>query len=417
MAHKQRPLVTKVLPESSTQYLVISGKSDLSLLTPSTSILQIECLMGDEEVSELIKSLNRLHRLTTLDLSLRRVTDQGLEHLSAYIANSTKITSLFLRFNAVSGIGATDIGMSLKANKSIVEFAIECIQCDLVDYTIGGEGAAHITSSLPHNSIQVLSLLQCGVDETNFEAILCSFSKSSQLCSLNLSRNKIGSKALSILAHYLPSFSNLSVLILDSNVQTDHLGMSALFQSLFISNNTIRELSVRSCQVHPTSLSYLGKLLSENSTLRVLNLSGNSPLSEEGARMLSRGLENNTVLQVLDVSYCNLSEDAVVRIILALNQNSRLSELYLDYNQVMLGAFHEIAETLTHNKTLKMLSLLGCSINENAMWVLLQALNANNTLEVLRLDKTRDRADQLYDLFLEILLKKNKKIAQLMKTK
>ena len=133
--------------------------------------------------------------------------------------------------------------------------------------------------------------------------------------------------------------------------------------------------------------------------------------------MLSRGLENNSVLEVLNVSYCNLSEDAVVRIVLALKSNSRLKELYLDYNQVMLGALHEISEALSHNHSLTLLSLLGCSMGDNAMWLLLQGLNANDTLEVLRLDKTQARSDQLYDLFLEILLKKNKRITELLQIK
>ncbi|KAI6660990.1 Protein NLRC3-like [Oopsacas minuta] len=416
MAGKQSIHPTKSLPECSMQSRMINGKNDLSLLTQNTVILHVECLIGDEGVDALTHSLIRLQRLTTLDLTIRRITDRGIENFSNFIANSIKVTSLFLRFNAVSKIGAEHLGKALRSNKNLVEFGIECIQCDLIDYIIGGEGAVHITNSLAYNSVKVLSLLQCDIDDEHFKEIVRGFSKSCHLSYVNLSRNRIGSKSLILLGDHLTNISNLSILILDSNVQTDHLGMSALFHS-FINNNTLKQLSVKSCQIHPTSLSYLGKLLTENSTLRVLNLAGNSGLSEEGARMLSRGLENNSVLQALDVSYCNLSEDAVARITLALKSNSRLNKLYLDYNQIMLGALHEIAETLTHNKSLKLLSLLGCPVNENAMWVMLQALNANNTLEILRLDKTQDRSDQLYDLFLEILLKKNKKIAQLSKMK
>ena len=314
--------------------------------------------------------------------------------------STRKQTSIYVKFHTKK-IGAgklfSQIGNALTENRSLIEFGIECIQCDLLDYTIGGEGVAHIASSLAFNKIEVLSL-----------------SKSRHLSSVNLARNKLGAKALTLLGSHLSKIPTLSVLILDSNVQTDHLGMSVFSESLFEANNTLAHLSLKSCQIHPTALAYLGRVLSENAKLRVLNLAGNSGLSEEGARMLSRGLENNSVLEVLNVSYCNLSEDAVVRIVLALKSNSRLKELYLDYNQVMLGALHEISEALSHNHSLTLLSLLGCSMGDNAMWLLLQGLNANDTLEVLRLDKTQARSDQLYDLFLEILLKKNKRITELL---
>ena len=418
MADKHSLPSIKDSPKGFLQTIVINGRNNLSLLDPTAPALQVECLMGDDKIHELTRSLIHLQYLTTLDLTVRTVTDLCMEHFSSYIANSVHITYLFLRFNGVSSVGAKLIGDSLTLNKSIREFGIECIQCDLLDYTIGGEGAAHIASSLAVNRIKVLSLLQCGiVYDDNFRDIVSYFSKSRHLSSVNLARNKLGVKAFTLLGHQLSNIPTLSVLILDSNVQTDQLGMSDFFESLVETNNNLEHLSLRSCQIHPTALAYLGRVLSENTKLRVLDLAGNSGLSEEGARMLSRGLEKNSVLEVLDISYCNLSEDAVVRIVLALKSNSRLKELYLDHNQVMLGALHEIAETLSHNQSLTLLSLLGCSMGEHSMWLLLQGLNANNTLEVLRLDKTQDRSDQLYDLFLEILLKKNRRITELLKIK
>ena len=402
----------------SIKSIVINGRNDLSLLVPTAPALLVECLLGDDKMHELTRCLTHLQYLTTLDITMCRVTDQSMECFSNYIATSVSLTHLFLRFNGVSCVGAKQIGNALTENRSLIEFGIECIQCDLLDYTIGGEGVAHIASSLAFNKIEVLSLLQCGIiDDNNFGEIVRSFSKSRHLSSVNLARNKLGAKALTLLGSHLSKIPTLSVLILDSNVQTDHLGMSVFFESLFEANNTLAHLSLKSCQIHPTALAYLGRVLSENAKLRVLNLAGNSGLSEEGARMLSRGLENNSVLEVLNVSYCNLSEDAVVRIVLALKSNSRLKELYLDYNQVMLGALHEISEALSHNHSLTLLSLLGCSMGDNAMWLLLQGLNANDTLEVLRLDKTQARSDQLYDLFLEILLKKNKRITELLQIK
>ena len=404
---------------TSTQSIGINGINDLSLLNPTAHALQVDCLMADDKIQELTRSLIHLQYLTTLDLTIHRVTDHGIEYVSSYIASSVRITHLFLRFNGVSCFGAKLIGNSLTLNRSIREFGIECIQCDLLDYSIGGEGAADIARSLAFNEIRVLSLLQCGiVDDDNFRDILCSFSKSRHLSSVNLARNKLGVKALTLLSNRLSTISSLSVLILDSNAQPDPLGMTVFFESLVDADNvTLKHLSLKSCQIHPSALSYLGRVLSENTNLCELNLAGNSGLSEEGARMLSRGLGNNSVLEVLNVSYCNLSEDAVVRIVLALKSNSRLKELYLDYNQIMLGALHEIAETLSHNSSLTLLSLLGCSMGENTMWLLLQGLNTNSTLEVLRLEKTQDRSDQLYDLFLEILLKKNKRISELLRNK
>ena len=54
----------------------------------------------------------------------------------------------------------------------------------------GEEGVAHIASSLAFNKIEVLSLLQCGtIDDNNFGEIVCSFSKSRHLSSVNLARN------------------------------------------------------------------------------------------------------------------------------------------------------------------------------------------------------------------------------------
>ena len=124
----------------SIKSIVINGRNDLSLLVPTAPALLVECLLGDDKMHELTRCLTHLQYLTTLDITMCRVTDQSMECFSNYIATSVSLTHLFLRFNGVSCVGAKQIGNALTENRSLIEFGIECIQCDLLDYTIGGEG-------------------------------------------------------------------------------------------------------------------------------------------------------------------------------------------------------------------------------------------------------------------------------------
>ena len=402
-----------VSSKRTAQSLVINESNNLdkfSSLASNSPILQVECLIEDDMVHELTACLMQLTSLNTLDITVRKITDYGMEWLAGFIPKSLSIRSLFLRVNGVSRHGARHIGEALSLNKTLSEFGMECIQCDLLDYTIGSEGATVIARSLAENNIEKLSLIQCGIEDESFESILACLRKSHNLSILNLSRNKLKSSAFTLIGRYLSQIPRLSTLILDSNVQTEHFGIEALFKNLS-TNKTLTSLSLKSCQIQATAFSILGEVLVKNSTLRALNIAGNIGLSEEGARMLSRGLENNNSLKILNASYCNLPEDAVVRLMIALKSNSGLRELYLDYNQVRLGALYEITEILGHNTSLTLLSLLGCHIDENAMWLLLQALKTNTTLQVLKLESAS--SDKLYGLFLEILLKKNKKITEL----
>jgi Ran GTPase-activating protein (RanGAP) involved in mRNA processing and transport len=127
------------------------------------------------------------------------------------------------------------------------------------------------------------------------------------------------------------TIKNLSLGALVGNLVTVTAGWSDFFESLRSTNSALETLNLCDNTITNGTLITLERALINNSRLRELCLQGNSSVTPEGWKTLSRVLRNpNSSLEVLDLRNNRMSDKVVVSFAEALANNHRLRELKLD---------------------------------------------------------------------------------------
>ena len=88
-------------------------------------------------------------------------------------------------------------------------------------------------------------------------------------------------------------------------------------------NKGLSYLNLSYCNIKKEHCNGLAEGLGENKTLRTLVLDHN-PIMNEGAKAISRALKKNKALFHIDLSVCDIGEEAVDEIVLALGCNTTL---------------------------------------------------------------------------------------------
>ena len=198
------------------------------------------------------------------------------------------------------------------------------------------------------------------------------------------------------------TIKNLSLGALVGNLVTVTAGWSDFFESLRSTNSALETLNLCDNTITNGTLITLERALINNSRLRELCLQGNSSVTPEGWKTLSRVLRNpNSSLEVLDLRNNRMNDKVVVSFAEALANNHRLRELNLDlyYKRISnltsdgLAAFYRvlcdntsITNTYYSNHTLQ--RIFG-DIRELPfdidLYSLLRMNNESNKFEVARL--------------------------------
>ena len=135
-------------------------------------------------------------------------------------------------------------------------------------------------------------------------------------------------------------------------------------------------------------VNYLAKMLSENSTVRMLDLSYND-ITYEGVNILAKGLCKNSTLETLilenDVAFKNESPSKFTGMAEMLAINDKLERLVLDHNPLGSAGVTWIAEALELNKGVKRLHLNSTECGDEGAAALAKMLCVNKTLECLYL--------------------------------
>ncbi|XP_076836630.1 ribonuclease inhibitor-like [Brachyhypopomus gauderio] len=207
----------------------------------------------------------------------------------------------------------------------------------------------------PNCTLEKLYLSHCSITEEGCAA-LCSALRSnpsSRLRELKLSYNEPG----------------------DSGVKQ----LSALLED---PHCTLEKLYLSRCSIPEEGCAALCSALRSNpsSHLRELKLKYNEP-GESGVKQLSALLEDpHCTLEILDLSYCSITEDDCAALCSALRSNpsSRLRELKLKCNEPGDSGVKQISALLEDpHCTLEKLHLSNCSILEEGCAALCSALRSN----------------------------------------
>ena len=139
----------------------------------------------------------------------------------------------------------------------------------------------------------------------------------------------------------------------------------------------------------------LSKLIQNNPTVNSLHLSHNSITDINAAVTLSKTLKPRLLMSNLDLSHCNLGNDA--NILVAVLQ-SDVMMMVLDYNNISSSGAVKIAEYLKDNPPVQNLRLNNNNFTDDDATIFAQALKKNTNLRFLFLEGNRFAAEGIKSL-------------------
>jgi Ran GTPase-activating protein (RanGAP) involved in mRNA processing and transport len=187
---------------------------------------------------------------------------------------------------------------------------------------------------------------------------------------------------------------------------------SALYQNTFIKDLDVTDNGLDDL----VAANALRELLRQNKTITTLNISSNTFGSNVAAvSCIAHGFSDNTTLQELDLSSCELDDQGISILAESLGQQKRsLLSLYLSVNEITCSGLRALVSNataalstvthlnLSHNSvldegasflaetlrletlsSLKYLQLVDCDISDDGLVALMSALEENETLERL----------------------------------
>lgn len=159
----------------------------------------------------------------------------------------------------------------------------------------------------------------------------------------------------------LPSLVSLNL----SNTKLNNQSINDFTSIFHKSEMSLTELDLHSNQITAEGFSKLIVCLKTNNKVRALNISKNSVSNDlKQFRMVQKFLNCNKVLEDLNMSFCNLNEEAGSLIAKGLRGNRNLQVLNLKGNPIK-SAVSEIARSFLENKKalcLKELDVSKCSL-------------------------------------------------------
>ncbi|KAJ7425071.1 Leucine-rich repeat-containing protein 45 [Willisornis vidua] len=185
-------------------------------------------------------------------------------------------------------------------------------------------------------------------------------------------------------------------------------GVKLLLHGL-CSNTTVKSLDLKGNNLRTVGAEALGKLLTQNKSIRSLTLEWNSlGMWEEGFSFFCQGLRANNSLQRLDLRNNQINHRGAAELAVALTQNTSLQELDLRWNNIGLLGGRALLNCLHRNKILKRLELAGNNVPGDILKAVEQALDHNQDRETI----LSEAQNQVYILNKEVLSLKDEKNKQ-----
>ena len=304
--------------------------------------------------------------LQELNISRTSIGDEGVAHIANALQTNTTLKVLHAKNCYISCKGAKSLGRALSINSSL----------EMLNISIGDEGVAHIANALQRNTtMKVLDVANCGISDKGAESLARALSVNSSLEELDISGTSIGNEGVAHIANALQK------------------------------NTTLKILDVANCGISDKGAGSLARALSVNSSLKELNISGTS--IGDGVSHIANALQANSIMKVLDVANCGISDKGTESLARALAASSSLEELDISFNCIGDNGIAHIATALQANNTLKSLTLDDDTyiVTDKAALSLAATLTTNTSMEVMMLRWTSAHPDTTLKKMAECVMK------------
>jgi NLR family CARD domain-containing protein 3 len=245
-------------------------------------------------------------------------------------------------------------------------------------------GFKHITDGLKFNK----TLISLDVSSNYFGQGMTKYLLNSlpltNIETLNISKSNLGDTGISSMSSLFSSvnLNKVKKLILSSNKFTC-LGLSKFLEGLG-SNKILEDLHLDRNNLMGKLISCVSSFLIENKHLKKLNMS-KCELDEDAGEAFKVGFIRNKVLQELNISENNLYDEGFCSLCDALATNHTLHTLDLEDNRIREKGGIAFGNMLKRNLGLKTVNLRGNTINDNAATIIVDGLISNNVIKLLLL--------------------------------
>ena len=309
------------------------------------------CILDDDGYKLLSDGLLGNSRMKRLELGGNEgITPVGWQALSTVLQHpNCKLVHLELYDTEINDESAVMLGNSLVGGSSVRALSLSD------NRSISRECWQTLLNQLAQTSIENLDLSNNMIDEPLVLANMCGTIKSldlssnelitsegwrsffsslqtrgAQLVKLGISYNNIGNEGEAALGRLLSNMSTLKTLDMNNMEGISSQGWRTFFTSIQDSNMNLVKLDFSDNDIDDEGIQLLTRLVSRMSTLKTLNLKENQSVTPTGWQALSGYFQNiNFALESLDLSDNNIEDDAVIAFTSALTNNKTLKLLDL----------------------------------------------------------------------------------------
>jgi Ran GTPase-activating protein (RanGAP) involved in mRNA processing and transport len=245
---------------------------------------------------------------------------------------------------------------------------------------IGDAEIRDICESLKSNSIRLLSLRSCRMEDINFRKLVESLKENNSLAHLNLNLGVVNSKdRATCLAEGIKGNAHITTILLHGNPLGDE-GMSILAPA-FEFHPKLQSIDVGDCQLGDDAMQNVCSLIKSRENkqhLKELTLTGNRNISQTGWAQLAMAIANHSRLTSLFLDYNNIGDFGAGLLAVALASSKYLQVLDLEGTNITdVGADLLCDSIESHNVTLRELSLAENEITDEILSEIKECLQEN----------------------------------------
>ena len=245
---------------------------------------------------------------------------------------------------------------------------------------IGCGDAVQLLSSLHSSKLRELDMYETGINDPDFECLSSYIHSTTSLHELIVGRNDISVESIDSLCKALSTNSSMRSLDMNGcHLTTSHcVCLGQLLRHPI--HCKIEKLYLDSCSLTSDGVGEVMSGLSDNHTLRVLNLTYNNQIRSEGAVTIATMLKTNSSLETLRLDWCSIDSSGGVELGRALERNKTLRVLWLSANTLGDDGVRGLIVGLENNSSLEQLMLDGDkSLGEEGVSLLLKCVEEKNT--------------------------------------
>ena len=370
------------------------------------------CSVKDEGAVAVAAALTVNQSLTSIDLSYNKIGSLGCEKLigalQADVYSNSFVTSIDLTTNNdIREDLVTEIGTQLALNcgppslkRDIL--AIRSGAAEVLDYhktSFSDQYVALLVDALRGNrSVRAIDLSQCMVESDGGELLAELLKTNTTLTSLNLSRNRIGVAASSLVKAL---HSNCSLTRLDISSNECNVYDEDRLEQLVELNRfppALKRAVLASLERDPTQVTvWVSGRRADADAAGAADNGGAAPaaagdsaalsvLTDEGIVILAETLKTDTYAEAIDLSYNALTGTSVQHLCSTLKVNDSIRVLDLSHNNIAGPALKQLADLACVHKSLSDINLSHNQISDDSAALFLDCLQMNYAVKRLCLD-------------------------------